>query len=83
MKVRILDILKEKGKTKYWLWSQTDMSYGNFSKIVNNETKLISFKNIELFCDILDCTPSDLFDYKKKWLMPPIRGGFFISNGSY
>lgn len=66
MKVRILDILKEKGKTKYWLWSQTDMSYGNFSKIVNNETKLISFKNIELFCDILDCTPNDLFDYKRK-----------------
>ena len=41
MKLRILDILQEKGKSKYWLYIQLGLSYQNFNKIVNNETKSI------------------------------------------
>ena len=37
MRLRILDILKEKGKTKYWLFIQLGLSYQNFNKIVNNQ----------------------------------------------
>ncbi len=62
MKLRILDILKEKGKTKYWLYIQLGLSYQNFNKLVNNETKAIKFENLKALCDILECTPNDLFD---------------------
>jgi putative transcriptional regulator len=62
MRIRILDILKEKGKTKYWLYIQLGLSYQNFNKIVNNETKSIKFDNLKAICDILECTPNDLFD---------------------
>lgn len=61
MKLRILDILKEKDKTKYWLYIQLGMSYQNFNKIVNNETSAIKFKTLKNICDILECTPNDLF----------------------
>ena len=61
MTLRILDILKEKGKTKYWLYIHLGLSYQNFNKIVNNETKSIKFENLQAICDILECTPNDLF----------------------
>ncbi len=68
MRLRILEILKEKNKTKYWLYIQLGLSYQNFNKIVNNETSSIKFDNLKAICDILECTPNDLFDeyYKKK-----------------
>ena len=67
MKLRILDILKQKNKTKYWLYIQLGLSYQNFNKMVNNQTNAIKFENLRALCDILECTPNDLFDeyYKK------------------
>ena len=61
MKLRILDILKEKGKTKYWLYNQLGLSYQNFNNIVNNNTTGIKFSNLKAICEILECTPNDLF----------------------
>jgi putative transcriptional regulator len=37
------------------------MSYQNFSRMVNNETKSIRYENIETLCLLLHCTPNDLF----------------------
>lgn len=62
MKLRILEILKEKGKTKYWLYIQLGLSYQNFNKLVNNQTSGIKFENLKAMCDILECTPNDLFE---------------------
>ena len=60
LKLRVLDLLKEQGKTKYWLYKQLGMSYQNFSKMVNNQTKSIRYENIETMCLLLNCTPNDL-----------------------
>ena len=62
IKLRALDLLKEKGKTKYWLYMQLGMSYQNFSKMINNQTKSIRYENIETMCRLFDCTPNDLFE---------------------
>lgn len=62
MTFRILDILKQKGKTKYWLYIQLGLSYQNFSRLVNNQTKSIKFENLQSLCEILECTPNDLFE---------------------
>ena len=61
VKLDILRLLEEQGKTKYWLYKQLGMSYQNFSKMVNNQTKSIRYENIETMCLLLDCTPNDLF----------------------
>ena len=61
VKLRVKEILEEKGKTKYWLYIQLGLSYQNFSRMINNETSSIKFENLEALCDILECTPNDLF----------------------
>lgn len=68
MKLRVLEILKEKKKTKYWLYIQMGLSYQNFNNLVNNKTTSIKFSNLESLCNILECTPNELFEdfYNKK-----------------
>ena len=61
IKLDLLTLLEQHGRTKYWLYKQLGMSYQNFNKMVNNETKSIRYENIEALCQLLDCTPNDLF----------------------
>ena len=60
--LRALELLEKQGKTKYWLYKQLGMSWQNFMKMMNNETKSIQYKNIETMCLLLNCTPNDLFE---------------------
>ncbi len=62
MKLRVQEILEEQGHTKYWLYIRLGLSYQNFNKIINNETAGIKFKTLSSLCEILGCTPNDLFD---------------------
>ena len=61
IKLNVLHLLEEQGKTRYWLYKQLGMSWQNFSRMVNNQTKSIRYENIETMCLLLDCTPNDLF----------------------
>lgn len=67
--LNILPLLEKKGKTKYWLYKQLGMSYQNFSRMVNNETSSIKLERIETLCQLLDCTPKELFliDWEKQF----------------
>ena len=67
VKLRILELLEQQGRTKYWLYKQLGMSYHNFSKMVNNETQSIKLERIETLCQLLNCVPNDLFqiDWEK------------------
>ena len=60
IRLNVLELLEKQGKTKYWLYKQLGMSYQNFSKMVNNQTKSIQYENIETMCILLNCTPNDL-----------------------
>ena len=60
VRLNVIDLLEKKGKTKYWLYKQLGMSYQNFSRMINNETKSIRYDNIETLCLLLDCTPNEL-----------------------
>ena len=61
MKLRVLELLEENHKTKYWLWIQLGMSYQNFDNMVNNRTKSIRYETLDALCQIFECTPNDLF----------------------
>ena len=65
LELNVLELLKKKGKTKYWLFVQMDMTYTNFNNIISNKTKSIKYSNIEKLCQILECEPNDLFTEKK------------------
>ena len=45
VELNVLNLLKENGKTKYWLYKRLGMSYQNFNKMVNNETSSIRYFN--------------------------------------
>ena len=62
IRLRVIEILEERNKTKYWLYKQMGMSYSAFDKMIKNETKMIKFANIEALCNILECQPSELFE---------------------
>lgn len=62
IKLKVLDLLEQKGHTKYWLYKQLGMSYQNFNKMINNQTKSIRYENIETICLLLECTPNELFE---------------------
>lgn len=59
----VLNLLEKRGRTKYWLNKQLGMSYQNFNNMVNNKTKSITYEHIEVLCQVLDCSPNDLFRF--------------------
>lgn len=61
-KLMVLEILKKQGHTKYWLYNQMSLSYQNFNRMVNNETRSIRYENIEKLCELLSCSPGELFE---------------------
>lgn len=61
IKLDVLNLLEKQGKTKYWLYKQLGMSYQNFNKMINNQTKSIRYENIETMCLLLQCRPNELF----------------------
>lgn len=61
IKLDVLNLLEKNGKTKYWLYKQLGMSYQNFSRMINNETKSIQYENIDALYQIFNCTPNELF----------------------
>ncbi len=60
VRLNIVELLKDKGKTNYWLYKQLGMSYQNFNKLIHNETTSIHFSTLEALFDILECTPNEL-----------------------
>lgn len=63
VQLNVLPLLSQRGHTKYWLYKQLGMSYQNFNKMINNETKSIRYENIEALCQLLECTPNELFRF--------------------
>lgn len=63
-KLNVLELLKKKGKSKYWLYNEMNnvgtISYSNFNSLIEQKTKSIKYENIDKLCKILECDVSDL-----------------------
>ena len=64
--VNVEKLLKKRNKTKYWLCQNMNITYKNLNRIIYGETKSISFKYLEDFCKLLDCSIEDLIKIEKK-----------------
>lgn len=62
MKVKLNEVLKSRGRTKYWLSKQTGMTQQNVGKLVNGQTRSIKFENIDAICTALECSIGDIFE---------------------
>ncbi len=62
LRLRVLDLLEERGHSKYWLFMRMELSYRNFDNLIKNRTSGIRFENLEKLCYFLECEPDDLFE---------------------
>ena len=65
IKFNLAGVLKQRGKSKYWLFKQINMgdkpmSYTNFNRYFQEDIYRINLEYLELFCFQLNCKPSDL-----------------------
>lgn len=60
VRLNIDKLLKDKGKSKYWLCQKMNITSRNLNRIIRGDTSSISFKYIEEFCSLLECNPSQL-----------------------
>lgn len=65
VKINIVELLQKNNKTKYWLCKKMNMTSRNLNRIIKGYTTAISFKYIEEFCNLLNCTPGDLITITK------------------
>jgi putative transcriptional regulator len=67
--LRIDEVLKEKGKSAYWLANELGMGHGNMYKYRKGQMQSIGFDLLARMCEALECTPGDLIvmtDEKKE-----------------
>lgn len=63
VRLRIEEILKEKGMTKYQLNKKLGgMCYRNFNNIVTNQVTSIKFETLDKFSKALDVPVGELFE---------------------
>lgn len=62
-KIDILDALKAKGYSTYFLRTKKILGEATIQKIRKKE--LVSWKNMSTLCELLDCQPGDFMEYVK------------------
>lgn len=61
IRLNLAALLERRGKTRYWLSRQMGISYQNVCRMVGQQTHGIRFETLETLCQVLECTPNDLF----------------------
>lgn len=65
IEMNVQRLLDEKHKTRYWLVKEMQTTYKTVNKICDNTLSGLQLDTIEKLCTILECTPNDLFVFKK------------------
>lgn len=60
---KLWDTIKEKGISQYTLIKKYHVSPAQITRLKRNES--VSTHTIDVFCKILDCSVSDIMEYKK------------------
>ena len=63
-KINVLEELKNKGITSYTLRKNKTLSESTIQKLRNGEG--VSWDNLEVLCQLLDCNIEDLLVYEKE-----------------
>ncbi len=66
LKMNVQNLLNEKGKTRYWLVKKMQTTYKTVNKLCDNTLTGLQLETIEKLCEILECTPNDLFIFEKQ-----------------
>jgi len=62
IRLRIDEVLKERGRTAYWLANEVQMTHGGFYKVIHGKIKALNLELLARICDALECEPGDLIE---------------------
>ncbi len=62
VRLRVIEILEEQGKTRYWLNKRMNMHYVAFKHMIENDTSSIRFETLDKLSTLLDVPVGDLFE---------------------
>ncbi|WP_433508664.1 helix-turn-helix domain-containing protein [Nonomuraea sp. CA-143628] len=65
IRVRLDDVLKERGMTLTELSHRVQITVVNLSILKNGHARAIRFSTLMRLCDALDCQPGDLITYER------------------
>ncbi len=65
IKVKVLDVLEKKKRSKYWLSKQMGVTSKNLNNFLNGKTTSVSFRYLEDICTFLECDFNDLFSLEE------------------
>lgn len=73
VRLKAMELLSAKGKSRYWLNKRLGMSERNLNNMLMNKTASIRYEVLEKLCEALECEPNDLFEFMED--AKPIKEG--------
>ncbi|MFJ5625457.1 helix-turn-helix domain-containing protein [Peribacillus loiseleuriae] len=63
--IKLNDLLKEKGISQRELSRQTGIRQPTISEMCLNRSKSLPVENLNVICEVLDCSLTDIIEYKR------------------
>lgn len=63
IEIRIDHLLKDQGRTFYWLAKETGISHTTLWRLKKGKALGINFVTLEKLCETLACQPGDMFKF--------------------
>ena len=65
IEIRIDELLKNRGRSFYWLAKETGISHTTLWRLKKGKALGINFETLEKMCEMLKCQPGDLLSFTK------------------
>lgn len=65
VRLRIEELLEERGRTLYWLAKESGVDYNGLWRFKTGKAHGIRFNVLEGICNALECSPNDLIEITK------------------
>lgn len=73
IKVRLAELLEEKGRSRYWLAKRTGLTPPTITKLFRGRTNGIDFPTLDKICEALECQTSDVIVFEQEEKNKPNR----------
>jgi len=60
VRLRLKELLQERGKTSYWLAKETGVRYATIWQMINGKVARLNMEALDRICTALECQPGTL-----------------------
>jgi putative transcriptional regulator len=60
IKLRLNELLAERGLTPYWLWKETGIRWASIWQMNKGDTERLHIETLDRICEALQCQPGHL-----------------------